>query len=52
MGYSKDEKKVRGYVKFIDSEKELVYENINHYIPEKLFVYVGHDMPSNTFYSG
>ena len=52
MGYSQDEKKVRGFVKFVDAEKEIVYDNINHYVPEKLFVYVGHDMPSNTFYSG
>lgn len=30
----------------------MVYENVKHYVPEKLFVFVGHDMPSNTYYSG
>jgi len=29
-----------------------VFDNINHYIAEKLFVYVGHDMPTNSYYSG
>lgn len=25
---------------------------MNHYIAEKFFVYIGHDMPSDAFYSG
>jgi len=52
FGYSRVERKARAYVKFLDSEEELVYDNANHYIPDKLFVYLGHDMPSDTFYSG
>jgi hypothetical protein len=39
-------------VRFTDSQEEVVYDNVNHYIPEKLFVFLGHDMPSDTFYSG
>jgi len=52
FAYSNKDRKARVYVKFLDSEEELVYDNVNHYIPQKLFVYVGHDMPSDTFYSG
>jgi len=52
FGYSRVERKARAYVKFLDGEEELVYDNVNHYIPEKLYLYLGHDMPSDTFYSG
>jgi hypothetical protein len=52
FAYSRADRKARVYVKFVDSEEELLYDNVNHYIPEKLYVYLGHDMPSGTFYSG
>jgi hypothetical protein len=52
FGYSRTDRKARVYVKFFDSQEERNYDNVNHYIPEKLYVYLGHDMPSDTFYSG
>jgi hypothetical protein len=52
FGYSRDERKARVYVKFTEGEEELNYDNVNHYIPSKLYVYLGHDMPTDTFYSG
>ncbi len=52
FGYSQPERKARVFVKFTDSDEELLYDNTNHYIPDKLYVFLGHDMPSDTFYSG
>jgi hypothetical protein len=52
FGYSKDDKRARVLVKFTDSYEEIVYDNVNHYIAEKLFVFIGHDMPTNAYYSG
>jgi len=41
------------YVKFnAGGENELVFDKINHYIPEKLLVYLGYDVSTDAYYSG
>lgn len=39
-------------MKFRDTDAELNYEKINHYIPERLLVYLGVDVSSDDYYSG
>lgn len=48
FGYSKITSQAYAYVKWIESEDELNYENVNHYYIQKLYIYIGKDI----FYPG
>lgn len=54
FGYSFNEKKAYSYVQFFN-QKSLshTYNNVNHYLPPTLWVYIGKDInKGNNFYSG
>jgi hypothetical protein len=41
FGYSWVERKAYAFVKFFDREEGAVYMNVNHYLAEKFFFFVG-----------
>jgi hypothetical protein len=52
FGYSRAQRKARAYVKFADSDSEMNYDDINHFLPERLLVFIGRDIKNPNFYSG
>lgn len=53
FGYSRKDKKARVVVKFSEDDvHQLEYAKVNHYLAEKLLVYIGRDIRNPNFYSG
>lgn len=52
FGYTRSLRKARSVVKFGTNYEAQLYDNVNHYVPQKLLLYLGHDMPTTTYYSG
>lgn len=49
MGYSRDDRKVFGYIEFRDYSKTFAFENSNHYVTNAYYLSVGGDKFHGTF---